>query len=334
RRLRPFGSPAAYSRARALSRAVHGRKSDSIPPAHWRRCRRRGQLLLETMPSPSKAGSCCRRHALVIPVPFERRRQSFVERDAGSIAERGEFRNIGTAARRAAFERGRGAEHDLAARNFGHAAGKLRDADFFRRADMVDAEVLALLAHDHHALHQIIDVAEAARLGATALDGKWDCAARMLAHRPLQAKGELRNNVIEAHIGAIDVVRPEDEHAFEMLAAVVDDHQLADDLAAAIGKARVERIGNDERYALVGRHAGGRLIDLRARGEDQPPYAMAAAAVDDVDDTLDADVEHEIGSAVERRRAVDEGEMMHLVDAAHGRVDGGGVADIAGDELN
>jgi hypothetical protein len=33
---------------------------------------------------------------------------------------------------------------------------------------VVDGEVLALGAHDHHALYQIVDVAQAARLGAIA----------------------------------------------------------------------------------------------------------------------------------------------------------------------
>ena len=61
---------------------------------------------------------------------------------------------------------------------------------------------------------------------------------------------------------------------------------------------------------------------------------LLPAGVDDVDDALDADIEHEIGRAVEGRRAVDEGEVMHLVDAAHGGIDRGGVADVAADELD
>src|SRR6516164_6948190 len=85
---------------------------------------------------------------------------------------------------------------------------------------------------------------------------------------------------------------------------------------------------------LVGGHARRRLVNLGARSEDQASDAVVAAAVDDVDDALDADVEHEVGRAVERRRAVDEGEMMHLVDAAHGGVDRGRIADVAADELD
>src|SRR5262249_1493750 len=238
------------------------------------------------------------------------------------------------AARRAALAHRRRTEHDLAARDLGHAAGQIGDADLFRGADVVDAEVLALRAHEHHALHQIVDVAEAARLGAAALDPERNCARRLGFHRPFQPHGELRDDVIEAHVGPVDIVRPEDQHPLEMLAAVVDDHHLADDLAGAIGEARVVRIGNHERGALVGGHARRRLVTLRARSEDQASDTLAAAAVDDVDDALDADVEHEIGRAVERCRAVDEGKVMHLIDAAHGGVDRSRVADVAADELD
>ncbi len=58
------------------------------------------------------------------------------------------------------------------------------------------------------------------------------------------------------------------------------------------------------------------------------------AAVDDVDDAFDADIQHQFGRAVERRRTVDESKVMHLVDAAHGGVDRGRVANVAGDELD
>src|SRR4029450_3139370 len=57
------------------------------------------------------------------------------------------------------------------------------------------------------------------------------------------------------------------------------------------------------------------------------------AGVDDVDDALDADVEHDLGRVVEGGRAVDVGEVMHLIDAAHGGLAGGGIADVASDEF-
>src|SRR3974390_2636639 len=61
---------------------------------------------------------------------------------------------------------------------------------------------------------------------------------------------------------------------------------------------------------------------------------MLAAGVDDVDQAAHADVEHQIGLAVEKFRAVDESEVMHLVHALGRGLDRHGVADIAGDELD
>src|SRR5262245_62967840 len=61
---------------------------------------------------------------------------------------------------------------------------------------------------------------------------------------------------------------------------------------------------------------------------------MPPAAVDDVDDALNADVEHEVGRAVECRGAVDEGEVVHLVDASYGSVDRIRVANVAVDEID
>ena len=140
--------------------------------------------------------------------------------------------------------------------------------------------------------------------------------------------------MLEAHVRAVDVVRPENQHAVEELAAVVDRHQLADDLAAAVGIARIGRVGHDERRALVGRHLRRRLIDLRARGENEAAHIRGAAGVEHIDHALDADVEHQLRRAVEEFGAVDEGEMVDLVDAAHRGVDGRGIADVAGDELD
>ena len=44
------------------------------------------------------------------------------------------------------------------------------DGDLLGGADVIDAEMLALLAHHHHAGDEIVDVAEAAGLLAVALN--------------------------------------------------------------------------------------------------------------------------------------------------------------------
>ena len=130
-------------------------------------------------------------------------------------------------------------------------------------------EMLAFVAHHHDAAHQIVDMTEAPGLAAVALDLERNLAARVLRRRFLQAQRELRHDMLEAHVRTVDIVRPEDQHAVEELAAVVDRHQFADDFAAAIGIARIGRIRHDQRRRLVGRHLGRRLIDLGTRGEDQ-----------------------------------------------------------------
>src|SRR6185295_3898540 len=61
---------------------------------------------------------------------------------------------------------------------------------------------------------------------------------------------------------------------------------------------------------------------------------MLAAGIDDIDHPAYADIENEIGLAVEEFRAVDEGEVMDFVHVLRCLLDLGGVADIAGDEFD
>ena len=116
----------------------------------------------------------------VLPVPGQRRRQSLVERDAWRVAEPGEFGNVGAAALRAAGWRRAGDNLDLARGERGDTLRKVCNGDFFRGADMIDAEVFALLAHEHDAGDQIVDEAEAARLPAGALNVEAQLSRRLL----------------------------------------------------------------------------------------------------------------------------------------------------------
>ena len=214
---------------------------------------------------------------LVLPIPFQRRRQALIERDRGvysralaSFEISGQRRGVLPAARPT------GASSISRPAILASAAGEIGDGDLVRGADVVDAEVLALLAHDHHAGHQIVDVAEAARLLAAALDRERQHAVSDAARDGvLQAQRELRNDVLEAHVRAVDVVRPEDQHALELLAAVVDRHQLADDLAAAVGKPRVERIGNDA--AARSRRSAPAAASGRPRSSTRAPACRRRA---------------------------------------------------------
>ena len=68
---------------------------------------------------------------------------------------------------------GRGAPGTISISRLARAAmrhGEVRDGDLFHRADVIDAEMLALLAHGHDAGDQIVDEAEAACLLSAALN--------------------------------------------------------------------------------------------------------------------------------------------------------------------
>jgi len=52
------------------------------------------------------------------------------------------------------------------------APREVGDAQFLEGSDVVNIKMLALGAHHHHALYQVVHETEAAGLGATALDGE------------------------------------------------------------------------------------------------------------------------------------------------------------------
>src|SRR6187200_3103643 len=86
------------------------------------------------------------------------------------MAELCQFRNIGTAARGAARRGFSRDQSDLTPVNARNPVREIGDRHFFHGADVIDAEVLTLLAHDHDAGNEVVDEAEAARLLPGALD--------------------------------------------------------------------------------------------------------------------------------------------------------------------
>ena len=50
---------------------------------------------------------------------------------------------------------------------------------------------------------------------AGALDGEAQPTGRLLGRQSTEAQRELRDHVLEPHVGTIDVVRAEDQHALE-----------------------------------------------------------------------------------------------------------------------
>ncbi len=87
----------------------------------------------------------------------------------GRIAQFGELADVGAAPLGAAGGRRAADELDLAAGMGRDPPGHIADGDLLGGADVIDAEMLALVAHHHHAAHQIVDVAEAAGLAAVAV---------------------------------------------------------------------------------------------------------------------------------------------------------------------
>ena len=62
-------------------------------------------------------------------------------------------------------------------------------------------------------------MAEAAGLPSVTLDLERHLAALVKRRGTLEAERELRNDVLEAHVRAIDIVRAKDQHAIEKFAA-------------------------------------------------------------------------------------------------------------------
>src|SRR5262249_17276083 len=122
---------------------------------------------------------------------------------------------------------------------------EIGDLDLLGGADMIYAEVLPACPDNHDAPDQIADVTEAARFLPAALDWKRDRFGRAAFHRSLQTKRKLRDHVLGSHVRSVDVVRPKDQHPIEVLAAVIEGHDLTDDFSGSVGIAGILRVGND-----------------------------------------------------------------------------------------
>jgi hypothetical protein len=96
--------------------------------------------------------------------------------------------------------------------------------------------------------------------------------------------------VLKSHVGAIDIVRPENQHAIKKLTAEIDRHDLADELSRGLGITRVQRIGYDERRAFISRDFGRRLVNLQTRCHDKSGNVSSAAGFDNVRYAANADI--------------------------------------------
>src|ERR1700678_519021 len=99
---------------------------------------------------------------------------------------------------------------------------------------MVDAKMLAARPHNHHTLHQVADMAEAAGLAPAALYPEPHNSVALLPGFFFQAKRKLGDDVLEAHVGPINIVRAEDQYSIKVFATIIDCHEFADDFTAAV----------------------------------------------------------------------------------------------------
>ena len=153
--------------------------------------------------------------------------------------------------------------HDAAARA-GQAddlLGEARHGHFARVAD-VDGIVGVRLHEPQDAVHEIADVAEAARLPAAAVDGQVFPAERLgdeVGDRPA---------VPHPHAGPVGVEDPDDLRVQAVTAAIGGGDGLGEALGLVVDPARPDRV--DVAPVLLGlRMLQGVAVDFGRRGEDE-----------------------------------------------------------------
>src|SRR5205823_9868783 len=122
-------------------------------------------------------------------------------------------------------------------------------------------QVLAPLHREHYPVNQVVHVHESTRLFAGSLDREPNRVIFLLAQPP-HSQDELRYYVLPAHVRTVDVVWTKDDDPLEVRPTMVDSEELADHLRTSIGVAWVQRVGNGQRYRLVGRNRRRRLVYL------------------------------------------------------------------------
>ena len=126
-----------------------------------------------------------------------------------------------------------GTSRDAAAITLGNHVCEGADGYFLRRAYVVDPEMLAFVQDEQDTLNEVIDEDEGASLVSRSLYRKRDGVGEMVLQR-LHARNELRDDMLVPHIGAVHIVGSDDRDAFELTTAVIDGHDLREDLARRV----------------------------------------------------------------------------------------------------
>ena len=261
----------------------------------------------------------CRRHAadrLVGAIPLERRLEPVRQRPARPVAEPPELPGVRPPAPRGPCRQFARDDLDGAAKAGGHQFGERADRVLLVHvAEVVDVAVLALVEQHHQPVDAVVDVAEAAGLLPRPLDREAGLPRRQLD----EPAGELGDDVVPAHVRAVDVVRPDDDRAAQDAGLAVGQRgELRRDLAAAVAVARVGDVRDRQRHRLVGRVVRRRrvLVGLGRRHQDQfGPVGVQFGDPEHVHDPGQRDVDDVLGVGVERLGALHVGEVPDHVRA-------------------
>ena len=199
---------------------------------------------------------------------------------------------------------------------------------------MVDIQVCASFQDNGKSVGKVVDVHEGPGLRAVALNRKRYRAARMFGCECGRPQNELRNDVLAAHVRSVHVVRANDEDALKVPPAVVQGHEFADDLAAAVGEARIQGVRNGKGRGFVRGNARRGLVHFGAGGEDVFGHVVLQAGVDGVHDALHTHVEDDFRLAVEPLGAVHGCQVAKALHAPGGPLDGNGIPDVRIDEFH
>ena len=83
-------------------------------------------------------------------------------------------------------------------------------------------------------MRRVVDEAKRACVRPISLDRDFGFLRAEGLRRIDNLAHELGDDVLEAHVGAIDIMWPENQHALKIFTAVIDRHHFADQLAGAI----------------------------------------------------------------------------------------------------
>src|SRR6187402_2447413 len=110
---------------------------------------------------------------------------------------------------------------------------------------MVDVQMTPGFDDTHECVSEVVNIYERPCFLSASLDWERHCP-RGGGHSTRHPSGKLWDHMLVAHIRTVDIVRPKYNHALEVAAPIVEGEEFTDDLAAAVGIARIRNIRNHQ----------------------------------------------------------------------------------------